>query len=165
MIFCTSTNLNDPTSFLLYFTGSHCSKLQEQHIKSMLEKSHVFYNNILSKQTEKSLKITSKMILKTWIRNKGGRFEALLGHLWRRSVFLTPKNVNKVLQKWPQGFKIAPKMTPRVQNWAKKHPKGSTLSTKCLKLVKKSSKQLPIQIINWTTTSTVARRTARSAFN
>ena len=57
--------LNDPTAFLLYFTGSHCSKLQEKHIKSTLEKSHVFYNNILSKKTKKSLKMTSKMLLKT----------------------------------------------------------------------------------------------------
>ena len=57
--------LNDPTTFLLYFTGSHCSKLQEKHIKSTLEKSHVFYNNILSKKAEKSLKMTSKMIFKT----------------------------------------------------------------------------------------------------
>ena len=57
--------LNDPTAFLLYFTGSHCSKLQEKHIKSTLEKSHVFYNNMLSKQTETSQKMTSKIILKT----------------------------------------------------------------------------------------------------
>ena len=57
--------LNDPTAFLLYFTGSHCSKLQEKHIKSTLEKSHVFYNNILSKKTEKSPKMTSKMTSKT----------------------------------------------------------------------------------------------------
>ena len=34
--------LNDPTAFLLYFTASHCSQLQEKHIKSTLEKSHVF---------------------------------------------------------------------------------------------------------------------------
>jgi len=53
--------LNDPTAFLLYFTGSHCSKFQEKHIKSTLEKSHVFYNNILSKKTETSWKMTSKM--------------------------------------------------------------------------------------------------------
>ena len=51
--------LNDPTTFLLYFTGSHCSKFQEKHIKSTLEKSHVFYNNILCKKTEKSWKMTS----------------------------------------------------------------------------------------------------------
>ena len=124
---------------------------QEKHIKNTLKKLPVFYNDILSKKNEKSLKMTPKMIVKTWLRNGAGRFEALLGHLWRRSVFLTPKNVDKVLQKWPQGFKIAPKMTPRVQNGAKKHPKGSTLFTKCFKVVQNSTKQLPRQIINWTT--------------
>jgi len=53
--------LNDPTAFLLYFTGLHCSNLQEKHLKSRLEKSHVFYNNILCKKTEKSWKMTSKI--------------------------------------------------------------------------------------------------------
>ena len=48
--------LNDPTAFLLYFTGSLCFKFQEKHSKSTLEKSYVFYNNILSKKNEKSLK-------------------------------------------------------------------------------------------------------------
>ena len=42
-----------------------------------------------------------------------GRLGALLGHLWRHSVFLTPTNVDKVLQKWPQGFKIDPKSIPQ----------------------------------------------------
>ena len=72
---------------------------QEKHIKNTLKKLPVFYNDILSKKTEKSLKMTPEMIVKTRPRNQGGRFEALLGHLWRRSVFSTPKNVNKVVQK------------------------------------------------------------------
>ena len=63
--------------------------------------------------------------------------------------FFNTKNVNKVLQKWPQGFKIASKMTPRVQNGAKKHPKGGTLFTKCFKVVQNSTKRLPTQILNW----------------
>ena len=137
--------LNDPTAFLLYFTGSHCSKFQEKHIKSTLEKSHFFYNNILSKKIEKSVKMTSKMMLKMWVRKAAFRFGAFLEHLWRRSVFLTPKNNAKVLQKWPQGFKTVPKMTPRVQNGAKTPPKGGTLSTKCFEVAQNSSKQLPTQ--------------------
>ena len=49
---------------------------------------------------------------------------------------------SKLFQKWPQGFKME----------AQKHPKRGTLSTKCFKVVQNSSKQLPTQIINWTTT-------------
>ena len=56
--------LSDPTAFFLNFIGSHCSKQQEKHVKNTLEKSHVFYTNLLSKQMEKSLKMTSKIIFK-----------------------------------------------------------------------------------------------------
>ena len=129
--------LNDPTTFLLYFTGSHCSKLQEKHIKSTLEKSHVFYNNILSKKTEKSLKMTSKIMLQMWGRKAAFRFGALLGHLWRSNFFLTPKNDDTVLQKWPQGFKIAPKMTPRVSKWSQKASQRKHLVYKMLQTRKK----------------------------
>ena len=62
------------------------------------------------------------------------------------------KNVDEVLQKWPQGFKIE----------AKKHPKGGTMSTKCFKVVQNSTKRIPTHIFNWTTRPTMARRTARS---
>ena len=107
----------------------------------MLEKSHVFYTKILSKKTEKSLKMTSKMLSKMWLRNGGGRFEALLGPFSRRNVFLTPKNVNKVLQKWLPGFKIAPKMTPRVHNNAKKPSKSQKKAPKDVQDDRQGSKK------------------------
>jgi len=54
--------LNDPTAFLLYFTGLNRSKHKKNTSKNTLKKIPVFYNDVLTKKPEKSLKMTPKII-------------------------------------------------------------------------------------------------------
>ena len=58
-----------------------------------------FYNRILSKTNWKITEKTPKIMVKLLLYFGAGRLGALLGHLWCHSVFLTRKNVDKVLQK------------------------------------------------------------------
>ena len=104
---------------------------QEKHIKNTLTKLVVFVHCILTKKNWKITKNDPQNNFKTWVRNGAGRFEALLGHLWRRSVFLTPKNVDKVLQKWPQGLNCS-KNDPKGSKWSQKASQRKHLVHKML---------------------------------
>ena len=130
--------LHDPTLFLLNFTGSQCSKQQEKHIKNTFE-NLLFFTNIVSNKLKDLWK---------WHQKWSSKWEFFWGvgalgrswSLWRRNSFLTRRNDDTVLQKWPKEFKIAPKINPSVQNWMK--PKSISNAAPCLQNASKSYKIL-----------------------